>query len=150
MLRHAPSVLLPTKGLYGGDLVQEAGDSLCYQHGSRIAYMALPNLPSGCTDPTPLTKLLFCSLPWGHTLCHHLLTLPAGSSSLPISIHTHICLSSPWMFRLFLVEPITKCSMARRNSGGSRNKAGVADESLEVFESLVLINACGRLERYVS
>lgn len=120
---HTSSVLLPTKDLCGGDLVQEAGDSFAINMAQgHPQSFAKPS--SGCTGiSNASTKAPLLLLSLGSHLCHQLLTLPAGSSSLPISFHTHICLSSPWVFRPLLAESITKCYMTRRSSGGSRNKA---------------------------
>lgn len=119
---HTSSVLLP-KDLCGGDLVQEAGDSFAINM-ARGHPQSFAKPSSGCTGiSNASTKAPLLLLSLGSHLCHQLLTLPAGSSSLPISFHTHICLSSPWVFRPLLAESITKCYMTRRSSGGSRNKA---------------------------
>ena len=113
----------PTNDLCSEDLVQEAGESFAINmaQGHPQSFAKPSSSCTGISNASTKAPLLLLSL--GSHLCHHLLTLPAGSSSLPISFHTHFCLSSPWMFRPLLAESITKYSMARRNSGGSRNKA---------------------------
>lgn len=122
---HTPYGPLPTKDLCGGetkaDLFQEAGDLLLANVAQGLSSsFAKPS--SGCTGisdafmQTPLPLLYL-----GSHLHHHLMTVPAVSGSIPISFHTHICLSSPWMFKPFLAESITEYS-SERNLGGRRNK----------------------------
>lgn len=82
---------------------------------SQTALSDFPWVHGDLNAPLPLLYL-------GSPLYCDLMILSAVFSSLPISFHPHICLSSPCMFTLFLAESTTEYSIGRRNLGGRRSK----------------------------
>lgn len=86
---HAPSVLPHQRLVWWGPSPGGRG-LLLYQHGSRTpTWLCQTFLWAAIGSQMPPQKLLFCSLPWGQFVATICWTLPAGSSSPSISIHTH-------------------------------------------------------------